>query len=523
MGEYSPVSGHFSPDSSRASVFGKCSFFHFQCLSDAEVGGHDGHDARTEGGVSFDNPAGMSHHALPAVPTPLALGTRLGAYTLSACRAEDLDGFVYDAVETLSGRAVTIREGCPVGLVERTGASVTPLPGAEADFRDWLLRWARLLDHWQQATISADLARLAHPVLVRIEARGQAHGTTWVCLPPASGRSLRQVVEDGPGWPDRTVIDTGLHACCAAVESLHRLGEVHGNLTPERVWVLDSGEWCLPLPDTDPARQPLSPWLAPEQTEAGRAAGLTLGPWTDVHAIASLAHWLLTGAAPPSVSRRRADEPGCWTELERVEADPLRRRALRTALAPEPADRLGTVAALRMALGWSERPAPPVPEPKPAPVRLPPPPPPLAPRRDRFSPVALVGLLVAFGAVFGVLWLNRTAGPEVGPAVAERAGVPAVVASASAAVRTPAAPVARAASRPVVVAVSSSKAGSPVKAKVQPPAHPPAPSPAKPARTVADARPPTRAQSSEACVEWLRRRSLEPTGTSRVEPNPACR
>lgn len=469
----------------------------------------------------------MSHHALPAVPTPLAPGTRLGAYTLSACRAEDLDGFVYDAVETLGGRAVTIREGCPVGLVARVGEAVVPLPGAEADFRDWLVRWARLLDHWQQVTTSADLARLAHSALVRIEARGQANGTTWVCLPPASGRTLRQVAEAGPGWPDRTVVDAGLHACCAAVESLHRLGEVHGNLTPERVWVLDSGEWCLPLPDTDPARQPLSPWLAPEQTEAGRAAGLTLGPWTDVHALASLAHWLLTGAAPPSVSRRRADEPGCWAELERVEADPLRRRALRTALAPQPADRLGTVAALRMALGWSERPAPPVPERKPAPVRPPPPPPPPAPRPARFSPVALVGLLVAFGAVFGVLWLNRAAGPEVAPTVAKQVTEPVVAAPAPApaTVRTPAVPVARAASRPVVVAAApaaASKAG-PAKAKAPPPTHPPVLSSVKPARTLADVRPPTRAQSSEACIEWLRRRSLEPTGSSRVEPNPACR
>ena len=30
----------------------------------------------------------------------------------------------------------------------------------------------------------------------------------------------------------------------------------------------------------------------------------------------------------------------------------LRRRALRSALAPKPADRLGSIAALRMALGW---------------------------------------------------------------------------------------------------------------------------------------------------------------------------
>jgi len=115
-------------------MFGKCCFFQFQCLRDAEVIAVDDLDTRTAGDLTFDNPAGMSHHALPAVPTPLAPGTRLGAYTLSACRAEDLDGFVYDAVETLGGRAVTIREGCPVGLVARAGEAVVPLPGGRGGF-----------------------------------------------------------------------------------------------------------------------------------------------------------------------------------------------------------------------------------------------------------------------------------------------------------------------------------------------------------------------------------------------------
>ena len=460
----------------------------------------------------------------------------MGPYVIQACLGEDLDGFDYAVEARHSGRAVLLRESCPVGLVQRVGLEVQPFGGDEAEFRDWLVRWSRLLDHWQRAARAADPARLGHSALVTIEDRGEAHGTSWVSLLPPGGRSLRQVAEDGPGWPDRATVDPGLHACCSALEALHRLGEVHGCLTPERVQVLDSGAWCLLLPDTDPGRQPLSPWLALEQTEAGRAAGLTTGPWTDVHGIAALAHWLLTGSAPPSVSRRQTEASDCWDALERAEPDPLRRRAWRSALAVRPADRLSSLAALRMALGWSERHVPVVAEPRralPPPLPLPEPPPPPA-RRSRAGIVALTGLLVSLTAVFALLWINGGSSAEEGAAAvavleaAPTAAGPA--ASAAAAATVPAssvpAPASPSASASAVLPQPAAPAPKAVatadtKPKPRPPAAsatPPAarPDPAAPVQTAA-----TRRKTSEACIDWLRRRSLEPTDTER-ERNPAC-
>ncbi|WP_310460870.1 hypothetical protein [Sphaerotilus sp.] len=466
-----------------------------------------------------------SHYATLAFPTPLPPGTCLGPYVLTGCLGDDLDGFDYAAEERHSGRTVAVREGCPVGLVQRIGVEVVPLPDAEADFRDWLARWTRLTGHWAQAGRSADLARLAPSALVRIEAQGQANGTAWVCLTPVTGRTLRQVAEDGPGWPDRATVDAGLHACCSAVEPLHRLGEVHGSLTPERVRVQDSGAWCLPLPDTDPSRQPLSPWLALEQTDAGRDAGLATGPWTDVHGIAALAHWLLTGSAPPSLSRRQADAPDCWAELERVEPDPLRRRALRSALALKPADRLGSVAALRMALGWSEHHAPVVAEPKPGVAPPPPAPPPAPVKPDRTGVVTLVGLLVSFSAVFSVLWINHEpAPPEAPPVPIARTAEPAkLVPPVAAPVAPPRpasavviAPPPTAAPAPPPRPVRSAETAKPVRPPVAAASRAPVPVP-PPVQTAAA----SKKKPSEACIDWLRRRSLEIGGAER-ERNPAC-
>jgi hypothetical protein len=457
------------------------------------------------------------HPAIPSVPVPLAPGSLLDSYTLGACLGDDLDGFDYDAVEQSSGRTVTIREGCPVGLVERVGSQVVPLQGAESDFREWLARWTRLTGHWQQANRSADLARLSHSALIRIEAQGEANGTAWVCLSPSTGCTLRQVAEAGPGWPDRTTVDVGLHALCNAVESLHRLGEVHGSLTPERVIVLDSGAWCLPLPDTDPGRQPLSPWLAPEQTEAGRLAGFTKGPWTDVHAIAALAHWLLTGSAPPSVSRRQAGEPDCWAQLERVEQDPLRRRALRSALALKPADRLGSIAALRMALGWSERHVPTVAAPKPAPVPQPPAPPVPDAKPDRTSLVTLGGLLVSLSAVFAVLWINRQPADEPVAAATVEALNKAPTSAGTQVPPSPTPPKPKPLPKPPAEVLARAVPPASTSANLPAPVAAPKPKPA----TVAQAVPEGRKNPSEACIDWLRRRSLEPAGSERT-PNPAC-
>lgn len=479
--------------------------------------------------------------AIPAVPTPLGPGACLGPYVLTACLGDDLDGFDYAAEERHSGRTVAIREGAPVGLVQRVGAAVVPLPGAEIDFRDWLARWTRLTGHWAQVGRSADLARLAPSALVRIEAQGLDNGTAWVCLTPVGGRTLRQVAEDGPGWPDRAMVDAGLHACCSAVEPLHRLGEIHGSLTPERVRVLDSGAWCLPLPDTDPSRQPLSPWLALEQTDAGRDAGLRTGPWTDVHGIAALAHWLLTGSAPPSLSRRQADAPDCWAELEQVESDPLRRRALRSALALRPADRLGSVAALRMALGWSEHHVPVVAEPKPAAPPPPPAPPPTPLKPSRTGLVTMVGLLVSFVAVFSLLWINsEPAPPEALPtqAVSPVKAAPKPPVTVQVAPHRPASAAAPEVAPAIPAAAPAVAILPPPKATPEPL---PSPRPVRSAEATRPTRPPAAAASraapqspppivtaaagkkkpSDACIDWLRRRSLEPSGTER-ERNPAC-
>lgn len=447
--------------------------------------------------------------AFPGVPTPLVPGSVAGPWRIEACLGEDLDGFDYLVEDPRHGRTVLLREACPVGLVQRVAAEVVPVRGAEADFSDWLTRWTDLLGHWQQAGDAIDPIGSGHGALVPIEARGLAHGTAWAILGPPVGRTLREVVERGSGRLDRAWVDAGLQACCEALDALHRLGEFHGSLTPERVRVRDDGAWCLALPDTDPSRQPLSPWLALEQTDTGRVGGLTLGPWTDVHGLAALAHWLLTGAAPPGLLRRQAGEADLWQALDQAESDPGRRQVWRRALALRPADRIDSIAALRQALGWPARPVPaltPLSTPETAPAELPA----AAPRR-RVGVVMLAWLLAGLSVIAGTLW--RSGGASA-PPVAAVVGLDEAGASASAPASVPEPKAASASSAASMPALAS---GVPRRGPAAVVASTPTPKPARPPATAQVRRPPP----SPACIDWLRRRSLEPDATP-VPSSAAC-
>jgi len=240
------------------------------------------------------------------------------------------------------------------------------------------------------------------------------------------------------------------------------------------------------------------------------------------------------------VSRREARaHRDCWAELERAESDPLRRRALRSALALKPADRLGSIAALRMALGWSERHVPSVAAPKPAPLPLPPVPPAPEAKPDRTSLVAVGGLLVSLSAVFALLWIN---GPSEADPVAASMVNAAEKAPTGAGTRVPPVPPPplppkakpKPSPKPPAPAELASPAPAPSPAPPTPKPKPAAVAPVAKAATspvplLSEAPPKAarpaevagRKKASEACIDWLRRRSLEPIGSERT-PNPAC-
>jgi serine/threonine protein kinase len=115
------------------------------------------------------------------------------------------------------------------------------------------------------------------------------------------------------------------HALAAA----HRVGVVHGGLSPAKVRLTDARTVGLPfvakvtdfgvdrllhstLGDADTVKDLASPqWMAPEQTDADAA----LTPATDVFAFGLLTFWLLTGHAYWRASAKGAQGAAALREL----------------------------------------------------------------------------------------------------------------------------------------------------------------------------------------------------------------
>jgi TonB family protein len=267
-------------------------------------------------------------------------------------------GVVYSALDLRLERRVAIKEYMPSSLATRcTDYSVQMLTSKrhrdafEVGLRSFINE-ARLL------------ARFEHPSLIKVHQFWQEKGTAYMVMPFYSAPTLRTWVRNrnepvGEAW-----LRTFLLGAMDALDVLHAESCLHRDIAPDNILVLkDSTPLLL---DFGAARRVIGdlrkaltvivkPGFAPLEQYADTVK-MKQGPWTDVYALAAVAHFVLTGQAPaPAVSRVLADE-----------VVPLRHRlqgkysdallgAIDTALAVKPERRPQTLGAFRSLL-LSDRP-----------------------------------------------------------------------------------------------------------------------------------------------------------------------
>ncbi|MCA9157962.1 MAG: protein kinase [Planctomycetales bacterium] len=150
-------------------------------------------------------------------------------------------------------------------------------------------------------------SRINHPGIVKYLGWGESpHGGPFIVSELIVGPSLahlsRADAEMAPRW---------LKQICGAIEAAHRVGVVHGDITPNnvlldskgRIVVTDFGfasTWGL-AHDSRSHVQHIEPrggtlgFAAPEQISSAFGE---IGPATDIYAIGGIAYYLLTGCAP---------------------------------------------------------------------------------------------------------------------------------------------------------------------------------------------------------------------------------
>jgi serine/threonine protein kinase len=205
--------------------------------------------------------------------------------------------------------------------------------------------------------------RLVNPHTAHVFDYGRTGDDTFfVAMELLRGRRLSFVLSGRGPLGDLMAAQVCERVCSSLVEA-HRHGIVHGQLSPERVWLTGggfdgvkvTGHGSLALHPSDPVSWPLSTlrYVAPEVLASGHVT-----PQADVYGAGLLLFELLTGraaftedSATRIMLRHRQGGPcrGAWYE-HICHMNPTLAAIVQRSLATDPCERYDTVAQLRAAL-----------------------------------------------------------------------------------------------------------------------------------------------------------------------------
>jgi len=284
----------------------------------------------------------------------LALGTRMGEFEITGLVGEGGFGIVYLAHDHSLDRTVALKEYMPSDLARRTpGGAVSVKSQRHADTFGTGMR-----SFVNEARL---LARFDHPSLVKVYRFWEANGTAYMVMPYYDGATLTETLRGLGGPPDESWLKALLSQVLDALEVIHAERCYHRDIAPDNILMLPEGTPVLL--DFGAARRVigdaaqaltviLKPGYAPIEQYA-EDASMKQGPWTDLYALASVAHYAIMGRAPvPAVARVMSDPQAPLVQAAAgLYSDPFL-SGLDAALSVRPEDRPINITEFRDALGF---------------------------------------------------------------------------------------------------------------------------------------------------------------------------
>ena len=228
----------------------------------------------------------------------LAPGTRLGELEIVRVLGDGGFGVVYLATDHALALVVAIKEYLPATLALHGALGQVRLRSA---FDDDAFERGRLA-FIDEARI---LARCEHPSLLRVHRVWDANGTVYRLMPHYAGQNLIAVRRGMSKPPNEASLRALLDALLAALETLHDAGHLHGEVTPanilllpdDRPLVLDFGAVRRAVLG-DATRPAVAAVGLSSPRPGAESANAARGPWSDLHALAAVAQFCISGELP---------------------------------------------------------------------------------------------------------------------------------------------------------------------------------------------------------------------------------
>lgn len=156
---------------------------------------------------------------------------------------------------------------------------------------------------WDRLTRAQQaVADLAQPGLVPFEQIGIVDGQGYLVRSQVEGQTLADLLAQAGRLEAGVAVEIAIRLC-QVLTPAHRVGLVHGSLSPHSIWVGDDGQIAVTDAGLLPALRSVSappgqpwgrfPYLSPEQ-----AAGEEVHPASDVYVVGSLLYEMLAGRPP---------------------------------------------------------------------------------------------------------------------------------------------------------------------------------------------------------------------------------
>lgn len=296
--------------------------------------------------VSFDEPP-------PSTTGYLPKGTWLEGFEITDLLGIGGFGLVYKAWDPTLEREVALKEYLPESLAFRDAHGLVRLKKEshketfDAGMRSFVNE-AKLL------------ARFDHSALIKVFRFWESHGTAYMAMPYYKGKTLKALQAETPLPVSGEYLLNMILPMCDALDIMHQQQCIHRDVSPDNVIVEESSGKPILL-DFGAARRAigqcgqsftviLKSGYAPIEQYA-EIPHYQQGPWTDVYALAALAHYLIRGKAPsPAVGRMVHDSHQSLTNDTSLPYEKHLLQALDWGLQIEPDRRPQSMQVFRSAL-----------------------------------------------------------------------------------------------------------------------------------------------------------------------------